>query len=189
MTTENDDNTDFNEEEEKVKKQDSSTTTTATSTLFCGNNDDKQLQVSKMREYIQRIRSILLNQGGIGRGGGSDDDGGDGSNTSDVLCYQLNSQILPTHRIICTTTPKGRIAFVRQLGSNYGNNNTTNNNKAELIIDYDASVKNELERFGFRVLNYPKRATTTKTNTTTTTESTAATIITATSALGKFLIP
>ena len=68
---------------------------------------------------------------------------------------KLNPQILPPHRIIFTTTPEGKIAFVRQLheaklvllGSS---------NKKEEEEDDNNKVKVELERFGFRVVSYPE---------------------------------
>ena len=74
--------------------------------------------------------------------------------------YILNEQIIPPHRIIVTSTTRSRVAFVRQL------------NGTELVMDYEEEeVTKELERFGFRVLCYPREK-----------EGDG-------SALGKFLIP
>jgi hypothetical protein len=148
------------------------------SSLFGGGGGDNEQEVRNMREYIQQIRSILLDQG-------NNDRGIDSSFSSNH--YQLNSQILPHHRIAFASTPQGRIAFVRQLASGNNNNSPSSSKKqSEFIIDHDASVKTELERFGFRVLIYPKATTTTTTTASTATTSTSSTI---TSALGKFLIP
>ena len=58
--------------------------------------------------------------------------------------HQLNSKILPSHRIVFSSTTAGRVAFVRQL------------NGVELVVDADEKVTTELERFGHRVLVYPK---------------------------------
>lgn len=128
----------------------------------------EEAKVRQMREQIQTIRSILLNQHGSN---------GTASSTSlstiSSPTYQLNPQILPPHRIAFTSTTKGRIAFVRQLSS-----------KSEFVIDYDTAVKNELERFGFRVLIYPKM--TTSMNAMKVGEGEGGST---TSALGKFLIP
>ena len=113
-----------------------------------------EAKVRQMREQIQSIRSILLNQQGSTGTATSTTTSTPSSSTPSTTTtttsassstYQLNSQILPPHRIAFTSTTKGRIAFVRQLS-----------NKAEFVIDYDTGVKNELERFGFRVLLYPK---------------------------------
>jgi hypothetical protein len=97
----------------------------------------------KEREAAKRFRSYLLQQSTTGND------------------YTLNSQILPPHRILLCATNVGRVAFVRQLHC------------AELVVDRDVQVTTELERFGFRVLAYPK------------TSEGDATV----SSLGKFLIP
>lgn len=73
--------------------------------------------------------------------------------------YHLNDQILPPHRIVFLSTTAGRVAFVRQL------------NGVELVVDGSTLVRDELLRFGHRVLVYPKGGGD------------------GSSALGKFLIP
>ena len=57
---------------------------------------------------------------------------------------KLCTQILPPHRVIFTSTPEGKVAFVRQLP------------EAKLVIlgETDDRVKTELERFEFRVVSY-----------------------------------
>eukprot|EP00584_Thalassiosira_punctigera_P009414 CAMPEP_0172545562 /NCGR_PEP_ID=MMETSP1067-20121228/15460_1 /TAXON_ID=265564 ORGANISM="Thalassiosira punctigera, Strain Tpunct2005C2" /NCGR_SAMPLE_ID=MMETSP1067 /ASSEMBLY_ACC=CAM_ASM_000444 /LENGTH=342 /DNA_ID=CAMNT_0013332327 /DNA_START=1 /DNA_END=1029 /DNA_ORIENTATION=- len=84
----------------------------------------------EVKEFVNEMRSELLNQGLDG----SDPSGG----------YKLNAQIVPPHRIAFSSTSKGRVAFVRQLHG------------TELVVDFDEDVTKELERFGFRVLVYPK---------------------------------
>lgn len=88
----------------------------------------------EMTKIIKTMRSRLLNQG---------------LQTSKTGEYVLNSGILPPHRIAFSSTCKGRVAFVRQLHGHglHG---------AELILDFEENVTKELERFGFRVLAYPK---------------------------------
>ena len=51
----------------------------------------------------------------------------------------LTEQILPSHRIMVCQSPTGRVALVRQL------------RQVGLIIDFDPTVKAELERFGYSV--------------------------------------
>jgi len=84
----------------------------------------------QVKEYIDKIRTQLYTNNSS-------------SNNSNE--YQLNEQIIPTHRIIVTTTSSGRVAFVRQLAD------------TQLVVDYDRDgVVTELERFGFRTLCYPR---------------------------------
>jgi len=81
----------------------------------------------QVKEYIDKVRTKLYTA----------------SNSDNE--YQLNEQIIPTHRIIVSTTSSGRVAFVRQLSD------------TQLVIDYDVDgVVKELERFGFRTLCYPR---------------------------------
>jgi hypothetical protein len=54
------------------------------------------------------------------------------------------SQILPRHRIMAAKSIMGRIAVVRQL------------QRVEFVLDYNATVQEELGRFGFRVILYNK---------------------------------
>jgi len=98
----------------------------------------------EVRDFVKKMRYELLNQG-IG-GSAADSE------------YKLNSEIIPPHRIAFSSTAKGRVAFVRQLHG------------TELVVDFDENVTKELERFGFRVLVYPKGGETS-------------------SGLGSFLIP
>jgi len=89
----------------------------------------------QVKEYIDKIRTQLYTT--------TTNNNNSSSNNSNE--YQLNKQIIPTHRIIVTTTSSGRVAFVRQLSD------------TQLVIDYDKEgVVKELERFGFRTLCYPK---------------------------------
>merc|ERR1711966_601057 len=94
----------------------------------------------EMTSVIKTVRSRLLTQEGHFGGGGAGKGGGTQCEREE---YKLNSEILPPHRIAFSCTCKGRVAFVRQLG-------------AELILDYEPSVAKELERFGFRVVVYPR---------------------------------
>lgn len=104
-----------------------------------GTNDEER------REFINNLRSSLLNQGDEG--------------SEDSKEYKLNADIVPRHRIAFSSTSRGRVAFVRQLHG------------TELVVDCEEDVTKELERFGFRVLLYPKTEDGTS------------------SALGKFLVP
>ncbi|GKY94226.1 hypothetical protein MPSEU_000388400 [Mayamaea pseudoterrestris] len=54
----------------------------------------------------------------------------------------LSSAILPNHRIILSSTITGRVALVRQV------------EKAELVLDYDVQVEQQLERFNRKVITY-----------------------------------
>jgi hypothetical protein len=63
----------------------------------------------------------------------------DGNDDSDSSCC-LSDAILPAHRILVTTSAAGRIAFCRQLDSQ----------RVQLVMDFDSSVKTELNRFGYR---------------------------------------
>jgi len=62
--------------------------------------------------------------------------------TSSDAAHSLVPDVLPSHRIAAASTATGRVAFVRQL--------TT----VELVLDFDAEVKKQLTRFGFRVVQY-----------------------------------
>ncbi|KAL3809165.1 hypothetical protein ACHAXA_004664 [Cyclostephanos tholiformis] len=97
----------------------------------------------EMRKIVKRIRSELLNESNdddvVGRTTTNGDDSAIG-----LGGYVLNSRVLPHHRIAFSSTPRGRVAFVRQLHG------------TELVVDHDEEgVTRELERFGFRVLVYP----------------------------------
>lgn len=54
----------------------------------------------------------------------------------------LAPEILPHHRITASSSATGRVAFVRQL------------QRIELVLDFDAEVKDSLSRFGHRVILY-----------------------------------
>ena len=54
----------------------------------------------------------------------------------------LPEAVLPSHRIVAAQSRAGRIALVRQLGT------------VEFVLDHDQEMKNELERFGFKVILY-----------------------------------
>ena len=51
-------------------------------------------------------------------------------------------EVLPDHRIVAARTVEGKVAFVRQM------------HRPEFVLDCDAEMKTELERFGFMVLLY-----------------------------------
>jgi hypothetical protein len=57
---------------------------------------------------------------------------------------RLDEECLPPHRIVAASTTAGRIAFVRQLS------------KVEIMLDFDNEVKEQLTRFGYRVINYKR---------------------------------
>mmetsp|Transcript_18488 Transcript_18488/g.26097 ORF Transcript_18488/g.26097 Transcript_18488/m.26097 type:complete len:359 (-) Transcript_18488:111-1187(-) len=56
----------------------------------------------------------------------------------------LPEKVLPSHRILASQSVTGRIAVVRQLA------------RVEFILDFDADMKQELNRFGFQVYIYGK---------------------------------
>ena len=51
-------------------------------------------------------------------------------------------EVLPDHRIVAARTVEGKVAFVRQM------------HRPEFVLDCDAEMKTQLERFGFVVLLY-----------------------------------
>jgi hypothetical protein len=57
----------------------------------------------------------------------------------------LDTTILPSHRVMAASSTTGRIAVVRQLS------------RVSLVLDFSSSVKSELSRFGFRVINYSQK--------------------------------
>jgi hypothetical protein len=54
----------------------------------------------------------------------------------------LPSEVIPDHRIILSSTAKGRIALVRQV------------ERVELVLDYDPQVEMQLRRFKQKVITY-----------------------------------
>jgi len=54
----------------------------------------------------------------------------------------LAPEVLPDHRVTASCSVTGRVAFVRQL------------QRIELVLDFDAEVKDSLSRFGHRVILY-----------------------------------
>ena len=54
----------------------------------------------------------------------------------------LSPEVLPDHRVTASCSVTGRVAFVRQL------------QRIELVLDFDAEVKDNLSRFGHRVILY-----------------------------------
>ena len=60
----------------------------------------------------------------------------------DESATYLAPDILPDHRITASCAVTGRVAFVRQL------------QRIELVLDFDAEVKENLSRFGYRVILY-----------------------------------
>lgn len=55
------------------------------------------------------------------------------------------SDVLPDHRIVAARSIEGRVAFVRQM------------HRPEFVLDFDAEMKTQLERFGFMVLLYGQK--------------------------------
>jgi len=53
---------------------------------------------------------------------------------------ELSETLLPSHRVLLAGSATGRVALVRQLSTNIG-----------LTVDFETSVKEELERFGYEV--------------------------------------
>jgi hypothetical protein len=54
----------------------------------------------------------------------------------------ITMEVLPDHRIVASRTVEGKVAFVRQM------------HRPEFVLDCDAEMKTQLERFGFMVLLY-----------------------------------
>jgi hypothetical protein len=54
----------------------------------------------------------------------------------------VGEDVLPTHRIVAATTAAGRIAFVRQV------------QRVGMILDFEATVQEQLSRFGHNVIVY-----------------------------------
>jgi hypothetical protein len=54
----------------------------------------------------------------------------------------LAPEVLPDHRVTASSSVTGRVAFVRQL------------QRIELVLDYDEQVRDNLTRFGHRVILY-----------------------------------
>jgi len=55
------------------------------------------------------------------------------------------TDVLPDHRIVAVRSIEGRVAFVRQM------------HRPEFVLDFDAEMKTQLERFGFTVLLYGQK--------------------------------
>ena len=64
-----------------------------------------------------------------------------GSEADEPTNY-LAPEVLPDHRVTASSLVTGRVAFVRQL------------QRIELVLDFDAEVKDSLSRFGHRVILY-----------------------------------
>lgn len=146
-----------------------------------GSNNSNEEEEKRRRDMVKQFRSDLLNittttnsdnttDSSSNNSGSSNNDNADNGN-------KLNSQILPPHRIIFTSTSEGQIAFVRQLVDTklvLLPSTTSSSNGGE-------KVKMELERFGFRVVCYPENNDKSTNNG----ENGSASY----SALGQFLIP
>jgi hypothetical protein len=55
-------------------------------------------------------------------------------------------EVLPSHRIVASTTVAGRVAFVRQV------------QRVGIVLDFDPDVRDQLSRFGHKVVVYDPRA-------------------------------
>jgi hypothetical protein len=124
-----------------------------------GDYNSNEEEEKRRRDMVRQFRSDLLN---ITNSNSSNNNAYDGA--------KLNSQILPPHRIIFTSTSEGQVAFVRQLVDT----------KLVLLPSSEEGdkVKMELERFGFRVVCYPENN-----------GSSGGVDATSYSVLGQFLIP
>lgn len=115
-------------------------TSSSSSTVSLSSSLSSPSEDSQIRGFIQKIRSELLNECQVTTDATNNhDENGNGE-------YKLTSLILPPHRIVFSSTTRGRVAFVRQLHG------------TELVVEYEdeeGGVTKELERFGFRVLVYP----------------------------------
>jgi hypothetical protein len=134
-------------------------------------NSINEEEEKRRRDMVRQFRSDLLNittnanTSIISNGSSSSSNNTDEGN-------KLNSQILPPHRIIFTSTSEGQVAFVRQLVDT----------KLILLPSSEGEkVKMELERFGFRVVCYPDNDDKSTNN--------GENGSTSYSALGQFLIP
>jgi hypothetical protein len=56
-----------------------------------------------------------------------------------VASSLLDEVKLPSHRILLSSSSTGRIALVRQLAT------------VEIVVDFDPTVQDQLERFGYKV--------------------------------------
>eukprot|EP00573_Skeletonema_grethae_P006894 CAMPEP_0201710276 /NCGR_PEP_ID=MMETSP0578-20130828/58549_1 /ASSEMBLY_ACC=CAM_ASM_000663 /TAXON_ID=267565 /ORGANISM="Skeletonema grethea, Strain CCMP 1804" /LENGTH=455 /DNA_ID=CAMNT_0048199303 /DNA_START=52 /DNA_END=1417 /DNA_ORIENTATION=+ len=101
--------------------------------LLVDHKQQQQQQEEVDRDVVKRFRNDLLNIATTESTAKND-------NNKD----KLTAQISPPHRIIFTSTPEGKVAFVRQL------------HEAKLVLlgSKEDKVKVELERFGFRVVSY-----------------------------------
>jgi hypothetical protein len=86
-------------------------------------------------EHLEQQKKEL-----ISRLRGTNDDDDDATTASSTLL--LTEAVLPSHRILLSSTIAGRVAFVRQL------------NRVELVVDFDGLVETQLTRFGYRVFLY-----------------------------------
>ncbi len=118
--------------------------------------EKKEKEEELDRDVVKQFRNDLLN---VTKNNDDESSLASLPTTVTAAADKLNPQILPPHRIIFTTTPEGKIAFVRQLheaklvllGS------SSNNKEEEEEEDNNNNkVKVELERFGFRVVSYPE---------------------------------
>ena len=133
-----------------------------------GDHNSNEEEEKRRRDMVRQFRSDLLNI----TNSTTNSNGSSSNNTDDG--NKLNSQILPPHRIIFTSTSEGQVAFVRQLVDT----------KLVLLPSSEGEkVKMELERFGFRVVCYPDNDDKSTNN------GENGSGVTSYSALGQFLIP
>jgi len=100
--------------------------------------EDEDDATGKMDEYHytkdkERLKGLIQV-----RRGGADCSDSNGINDNQTL----PEQILPSHRIVTTTSLTGKVAFVRQL------------HFVQFVLDYEEEMQSELQRFGFTVLLY-----------------------------------
>lgn len=97
-----------------------------------GKDGTETQQYIRFTSAMERMETSL-------RGTAADDD-------TDTGGGDLPPAVLPSHRIVGTTSVGGRVAFVRQLPK-----------RPEFVLEYDGEVKGQLTRFGFAVLSYERR--------------------------------
>jgi hypothetical protein len=95
-------------------------------------SDTTDLQMQTLEQQKEALVSKL-------RGTNDTDTMSTDTATATIL---LSEAVLPSHRILLSTTIAGRVAFVRQL------------NRVELVVDFDGLVQVQLTRFGYRVFLY-----------------------------------
>lgn len=106
------------------------TTTGAGDTAAASNDQAKKLRAA----WIARLRR----QNGEGSAAAAARIEG----AATTMASSVSADVLPSHRIVASTTVAGRVAFVRQV------------QRVGLVVDFDPTVHEQLSRFGHKVLVY-----------------------------------